>query len=311
MEAIHVSSKFCMQIPRIIRLTKAFRTLVQNIRSRRGRKVIIEIPIFKDINTPDPFLETYLYNDEEAKAATKADHVYLDAMGFGMGCCCLQVTFQASNLDEATRLYDQLTPVSPIAMALSAASPVHRGFLTDRDCRWSVIAQSVDDRTKEELGEEPLKNNKYRINKSRYDSIDSYISADSAKYNDIQVVYNEEYYEKMVKEGVDPAIAMHVAHLFIRDPISVFKEKLDQDDENETDHFENIQSTNWQNMRFKPPPPNSSIGWRVEFRPMEVQITDFENAAYVVFVVLLTRVILSYRLNLLIPISKVSEKFIL
>lgn len=60
-------------------------------------------------------------------------------------------------------------------------------------------------------------------------------------------------------------------------------------------------------MRFKPPPPNSSIGWRVEFRPCEVQITDFENAAIVCFVVLLTRVILSYKLNLLIPISKVDE----
>lgn len=24
-------------------------------------------------------------------------------------------------------------------------------------------------------------------------------------------------------------------------------------------------------MRFKPPPPNSDIGWRVEFRPMEVR----------------------------------------
>lgn len=60
-------------------------------------------------------------------------------------------------------------------------------------------------------------------------------------------------------------------------------------------------------MRFKPPPANSSIGWRVEFRPCEVQITDFENAAIVCFVVLLTRVILSYKLNLLIPISKVDE----
>ena len=70
---------------------------------------------------------------------------------------------------------------------------------------------------------------------------------------------------------------------------------------------QNIQSTNWQTMRFKPPPPNSSIGWRVEFRPCEVQITDFENAAIVCFVVLLTRVILSYKLNLLIPISKVDE----
>ena len=69
---------------------------------------------------------------------------------------------------------------------------------------------------------------------------------------------------------------------------------------------QNIQSTNWQSMRFKPPPPNSSIGWRVEFRPMEIQLTDFENAAFVVFVVLLTRAILSFKLNLYIPITKVT-----
>ena len=69
---------------------------------------------------------------------------------------------------------------------------------------------------------------------------------------------------------------------------------------------QNIQSTNWQTVRFKPPPPNSPIGWRVEFRPMEVQITDFENAAFAVFVVLLSRAILYFNLNLYIPISKVS-----
>ena len=34
--------------------------------------------------------------------------------------------------------------------------------------------------------------------------------------------------------------------------------------------LQNLQSTNWQTMRFKPPPLNSKIGWRVEFRPMEV-----------------------------------------
>jgi glutamate--cysteine ligase catalytic subunit len=62
-------------------------------------------------------------------------------------------------------------------------------------------------------------------------------------------------------------------------------------------------------MRFKPPPPESPIGWRVEFRPMEVQMTEFENAAYVVFIVLLTRVILSFQLNLLLPISKVVQIF--
>lgn len=37
--------------------------------------------------------------------------------------------------------------------------------------------------------------------------------------------------------------------------------------------WQNLQSTNWQTMRFKPPPPNSDIGWRVEFRPMEVTTT--------------------------------------
>ena len=60
-------------------------------------------------------------------------------------------------------------------------------------------------------------------------------------------------------------------------------------------------------MRFKPPPPGSNIGWRVEFRSMEVQATDFENAAYSVFIVLLTRAILSFGLDFYIPISKVDE----
>ena len=74
---------------------------------------------------------------------------------------------------------------------------------------------------------------------------------------------------------------------------------------------QNLQSTNWQTLRFKPPPPNSSIGWRVEFRSMEVQITDFENAAFSVFVVLLSRAILSFNLNFYIPISKVAVNKIL
>ena len=37
-----------------------------------------------------------------------------------------------------------------------------------------------------------------------------------------------------------------------------------------------------------------------------IQLTDFENAAFVVFVVLLTRAILSFKLNLMVPVSKVS-----
>lgn len=52
-------------------------------------------------------------------------------MGFGMGCCCLQMTFQAQSLEEARHLYDQLTPLTPIMLALSAASPIWRGYLSD------------------------------------------------------------------------------------------------------------------------------------------------------------------------------------
>ena len=40
---------------------------------------------------------------------------------------------------------------------------------------------------------------------------------------------------------------------------------------------------------------------------MEVQLTDFENAAFAVFIVLLSRAILSMNLNFYIPISKVDE----
>lgn len=106
---------------------------------------------------------------------------------------------------------------------------------------------------------------------------------------------------------MDDRLATHFAHLFIRDPIVIFSEDLEQLDLTKTDHFENIQSTNWQHMRFKPPPADNSIGWRVEFRPMEIQITDFENAAFAVFIVLVTRAILSFDLNFYIPIARVDE----
>ncbi|KAM9665610.1 glutamate--cysteine ligase catalytic subunit isoform 3-T3 [Trichechus inunguis] len=244
-----------------------FSTLTRNIRHRRGEKVVINVPIFKDKNTPSPFIEAFPEDDEAARAS-KPDHIYMDAMGFGMGNCCLQVTFQACSISEARYLYDQLATICPIV---------------------------------------PLKNNNYRISKSRYDSIDSYLSECGEKYNDINLTIDKEIYEQLLQEGIDRLLAQHVAHLFIRDPLTLFEEKIHLDDANESDHFENIQSTNWQTMRFKPPPPNSDIGWRVEFRPMEVQLTDFENSAYVVFVVLLTRVILSYKLDFLIPLSKVDE----
>ncbi|KAG8729169.1 hypothetical protein FRC12_021211, partial [Ceratobasidium sp. 428] len=267
-----------------------FPTLTANIRRRRGSKVAINVPVYFDTNTPRPFIDpTIPWNrniypeDHEARdGAAKPDHIYMDAMGFGMGCCCLQITFQASNVSEARTVYDALVPVAPILMALTASSPAYRGYLSDIDCRWDVISGAVDDRTEEERGLKPLKENKYVIPKSRYGSVDMYLSNDydnRPEYNDVPVLIDEKVYERLRDNNIDDLLAKHIAHLFIRDPLVVFSEAITQvDDTLSTDHFESLQSTNWQSLRFKPPPAGSAIGWRVEFRTMEVQPTDFENA---------------------------------
>ena len=50
--------------------------------------------------------------------------------------------------------------------------------------------------------------------------------------------------------GVDENLAHHVSHLFTRDPLVIFDGMVELDDEKTTDHFENIQSTNWQTCRY-------------------------------------------------------------
>jgi hypothetical protein len=257
--------------------------------------------------------------------------IHGDCMGFGMGCCCLQVTFQARNLREARHIYDQLAVLAPIFLALTAASPFFRGYLADTDVRWSIISQAVDDRTPFERGLAPLDSvaaatasdssssssssstggrPQQRIAKSRYDSIDCYLSelpSHKAEYDDLHVSIDQASYDKLRAGGVDATLARHIAHLFIRDPLVIYKERVELDDAKNSDHFENIQSTNWQTVRFKPPPPGVDMGWRVEFRSMEIQLTDFENAAFAVFIALLSRAILFFNLNLYVPISKVGQ----
>ncbi|KAL8306129.1 hypothetical protein RB601_009071 [Gaeumannomyces tritici] len=296
-----------------------FPTLAANIRSRRGRKVQVNVPVFRDEKTPwpwrDPTVNRDLHNwpeDEDVRSGGAApdNFIHMDAMAFGMGSCCLQITFQAKNITEGRTMYDQLSPLCPILLALTAATPIYKGFLADTDARWNQISRAVDDRTKEEMGEEPLKNDRWRIPKSRYASNSTYISTDPRmrpEYMDPDLVVDEDIKAQLVAGGMDDRLATHFAHLFIRDPIVIFAEDLLELDLSKTDHFENIQSTNWQHMRFKPPPADNSIGWRVEFRPMEIQMTDFENAAFAVFIVLVTRAVLSFNLNFYMPIARVDE----
>ena len=105
---------------------------------------------------------------------------------------------------------------------MTAASPIWRGYLADVDSRWNVIAGSVDDRTEEERGLkvgyltltcytfyttfflQPLNENKFRIPKSRYDSVDLYISdhwMNRPEYNDSPLPYDEPIYDRLRAHG--------------------------------------------------------------------------------------------------------------
>ena len=97
------------------------------------------------------------------------------------------------------------------------------------------------------MGKVPLKENRYRIDSSRYSCINSYLK--SEKYSDINPPYSKAFYEKLTSNGIDHLLALHISHLFIRDPISAFANRIELNDSEDTDHFESLQSTNWQNMR--------------------------------------------------------------
>ena len=275
-----------------------FRTLTQNIRKRRGEKVSIRIPLYLDQNTDLTPSEIEPFPSQ----------IYMDSMQFGMGANCLQLTFEAQNINHARFLHDQLHVLSPIMAALSATSPVFKGKLADIDLRWTVISQCVDDRTPSERDKESPD---YKV-KSRYGTMNHFISdheyVDDEYFDGEKQNIDPEIYQRLRRNGLDDRLAFHIATLFVRDPLVLFKKGIYLDDDETTSHFENFQSTNWNSVRFKPPPSmDSKIGWRVEFRTLDIQITDFENAALSAVVGLLVNIINEFDLNFLMPISKCDE----
>ena len=175
--------------------------------------------------------------------------------------------------------------------------------------RWTVIEQSVDCRNADERNP----NSESYIPKSRYSAMNHYISdhefVKDEHMDTMPIKYLNEYKETLIKEGLSERLAEHVARIFTRDPVPAYEGEFieDQiDDENIVSHFENVQSTNWNSMRFKPPPSqDSKIGWRVEFRTMDIQLTDFENTCLIVLLGLLTNVCNHLNVNFIMPISMV------
>ena len=145
----------------IISHTTKHHAFVANIRSRRRRQVTFNVPIYQDTKTTWPFQDpTVDYNlhrwpddDEVRNGAVKENCIYMDSSVLGASCCCLQVTMQARNVTKARRLYDQLIPLGPIMLALTAATSIWKGFLANTDVRWNAIGAAFDERTPEELGD--------------------------------------------------------------------------------------------------------------------------------------------------------------
>lgn len=125
----------------IIHPAPRFAALVANIKRRRGSKVDIRVPRFKDVRTRKPQRPKGCPPPSTVEEADEMEEVYMDAMAFGMGCCCLQVTFQARDVPESRHLYDHLAVLGPMMLALTAATPIARGQLLDTDVRWDIIAQ--------------------------------------------------------------------------------------------------------------------------------------------------------------------------
>ena len=271
-----------------------FSTMLQSIRNRRGKKVDIKVPLFQDTFTGDGKID----------GNVSPGYINMDAQHFGMGWWCLQVTYEAKNVEHAKFLHDSFIPLGPIFGALSASAPIYKGQLSNWDFRWNVIGASVDSRTDEE--KDP--NSENFVPKSRYSTLNHYISdhrffSDEELNDGIKLKINNEYFERLKSEGMSDRLAYHFAALFVHDSLVIYEGHTDYNEET-TEHFESLNSTNWNSVRFKPPPAlDSSIGWRVEFRTFDIQITDFENAALIALLNLTVQVLNEDKINLSLPIS--------
>ena len=373
-----------------------FGALTQNIRLRRGSNVSIiaerDVPLVaesKDSSTSgsgrgfsptEPTMYRSVDTDVDEKKplnpskrpsssiadSTKPPYdrlkeVHMDSMAFGMGSCCLQVTMQSRDESESRFLHDQLAPLAPFFLALSAATPLAKGALVKTDTRWDYIGMSVDDRTDAERsvqganevpdaalaggGVTPIANSRYS-GISRYIGLPRSSEEEAAleKINDLQAVLDPEVLAMLKGRNIDTSLAKHLAHMFARDPLVIFDDAIELDNDRVLDHFDNLQSTNWRTMRWKPPTldigfeaqrrqaiidemhksdstPSSiseeenawfqkdlgdyGAGWRIEFRPLELSLTDYENAAFSTTVVLITRAILALGYNFYMPLSLV------
>ncbi|KAJ5951350.1 Glutamate-cysteine ligase catalytic subunit [Penicillium vulpinum] len=271
-----------------------YRIVPENILSRRHSNKKTHYPIYQDTETSNSFHDI-LPSGEKVR-----NHLCLDDLETGIGCCSLQTTFQAQNESEARWLHDQLIPLAPIFLAMTAAVPIWKGYLVDTDIRWQRFGDLVDDRRPEEMETIPPRWtwNRTYLSEEKPPGLES----DSP----LQPM-NQEIKQRLLDGVMDDSLATHFASILSRDPLVLTEEDTNNLNASNTKLFELLQSFVWHAVRFKLPITDTGPGWCVEFRTMESQLTDKANAAFAIFAYLLSRAIVTMHLNFYIPIDKVGE----
>lgn len=271
-------------------------SVVNKIARLKKDKPLCFVPLFQDKNT--------------AKKELVLDHV-----AYGTSCTSLQVTFSCKNLTEARWAYDQLHVLSPFMLTLSGSTFAAHNYLIDIDNRSIMLHQSCDERSPGEMK---------GILKSRFNTSNYFIS-DSPKckgklFNDAKYSINKKF-AKQLKHllkcansdlASDRRMINHFAYLFVREYLTVFRDRLIKDNVSDTLEFELMQVTNWQSMRLKPPPSfSSNLGWLLEFRCMDCPTTEKEKSALTFLLTLFMRIITDPKMDVdfYMKISQVDANF--
>lgn len=304
-----------------------YRAAQHNITTRRwGAIPPITVPLFIDRNTFTSSLPSFIAPSTTGNRANITFNP--DEMLLGATQCCIQCTIQAPSAEAALRLHDALSPLGPVMLALSAATPIYRGYLADTDVRWNTLGQLVDDRTEDER----RKQGKFG---GRYGASEAYLTDmqpnDGLESEGLQV--DENVVRRLVEGGLGDGVARYYAGVLGR-PLLVcprafmgtlrsssggkgekIKERGALGEEEQADpnvppnvNFQLMHNGFFPHVKLKHP-TGKGEGWRVEFRPMEVQLSDFENAAYVMFVVLVARAMERFGVDYRVPLGRVWENF--
>lgn len=203
----------------------------ENLRARRQRDWNIQVPVFPPVYTPS------------------TSSILIDDFVYGATQCCMQVTMQAINMNEARQLYDQLIPLSPIMLALTAATPIYKSKLVNTDMRWNVLSHVFDDRNPKELATDQRA-------RSRWSSNQTYLSqsaptTNSSPNDDLPI--HSQILNALHSAGMDTPMSRHFAHILRHDPVKLMSSYISDTDDS-TNLFGLFNNSCYQGVRFKPPP---------------------------------------------------------